>query len=143
MKFFKNVKDSNKLMLASTLCNITSSSIKSSVQLTNISPSSCLLPNFSLPPSHSSLCHNALLPLPPNHQSHLYPYFLLNIQLATPMSQFLFTHKLVTLHLSIFFLTFISFFLLFFQIFCQLCLSHSFIILLTTHIVKFNKDILF
>ena len=74
-------------------------------------PPPCLLPNYSLPPPPPpSLCHNTPLPLPPNHQSHLYPYVLLNIQLGTSMSQFLFTHKLVTLHLSIFFLLFISFF---------------------------------
>ena len=69
-------------------------------------------------------------------------YYLLNTQLFTPMSQHLFTHKVVTLHLSLLFLPIISFFL-FYQTFYQLCLSHSSVLLLPTHIIKLNKDFLF
>ena len=71
MKCLKHVKDYNKLMLASTLCNITSSFTKSQSNLHISHPPPCLLPNFSLPPPPPLLCHNAQLPLPPNCQSHL------------------------------------------------------------------------
>ena len=73
------------------------------VQFTSISPSSMSSTQLFSTFSSSITSSNASLPLLPNLQSHLYPYFLFNIQLATPMSQSLFTRKLVTLHFSTFF----------------------------------------